>query len=778
MPPDKTTAGENAPKPAHPERPRAKRFASVSPLLVPVDKEYDYAVPAALADGVRPGAMVIVPFRNRKIFGIVTRLAEAPRVPFPKEVEGLVGDFRSLPPDLVRLCHWISRVFLCPVNQVFESVFPFQKRLKRYGIDRSSFMQLKRKTMLYKNVSLTDRAIEEKSANGFAALRRAKSKRKALETLFESGGALSMEQLLKKAGVSAATAGALERDGWVAVDYLPKSIYPAGVSRVVETPPPLFPDQKKAFDVVVPDITESRHQVYLLHGVTGSGKTEIYMHLAAAAIAAGKRVLILVPEIAMGTQIISRFLRRFSKRIAVWHSALSLTERLYEWECIASGSVSILVGARSAVLAPLENIGLIIVDEEQESAYKQESAPRYHGRYAAVHRARLLNCPVVLGSATPSIETFHMTRTGRAQCLHLPERIGESPMPEISIVDMRNLPGKRTTSVFSPRMLRELMRTLEEKHQSLVFLNHRGYAWYVQCFRCGASTRCGACAVPMKYHKAENALKCHYCGAAAAVPERCPACNSRAVSPVGFGTEKVFRQLSRFFSDARIERMDRDTTSRKGEYSRIIGECERGEIDVLVGTQMIAKGFDFPGVTFVGVVSADSIINMPDFRSSERTFHLLTQVAGRAGRGRAPGRAVIQTYAPLHPPIVAARDHDYNAFYDYEIEVRRKSRFPPFSMLVNFIIASEDQAEARDTAVRFAALLSRIVEQTETTHFLDALGPAEAPIFKLHNRYRWFLCLRSSSLKTLLDVARRGLDSLTPKERRLIHPDVFPENMM
>lgn len=755
-----------------------KVYVSVSPLMVPVDKEYDYEVPPEYAGRVRPGTMLIVPFRNRKIFGLALRLSREASVAHPKPIAGLVTDFRTVPKDLMRLAHWISRVYLCPFPKVLETVFPFQKRLKRQGIDRESYVQLKRKTMLFKNVSLTDKALVERNREGYAALKRARAQQRALETLYASGGSLPMSEFKQKANVSAATVNTLEKNGWIAIDYLPKSIFPAGVSQPLEAPHCLLAGQQTAFDTILPSVKKGEHKIFLIHGVTGSGKTEVYMHLAEKTISLGKRVLILVPEIAMGTQIIARFLRRFSGRLAIWHSALSFTERFFEWEKIASGDVSILVGARSAVFAPLEDIGLVIVDEEQEPAYKQESAPRYHGRQAAIRRARHLSCPAVLGTATPSVETFHLTQKGKAVLIDLPERITDAEMPDITLVDMRKQPRKLSTSTFSPLLLHELKENVEARRQSLVFLNRRGYSQYVQCMRCGHTVRCEECSVAMRYHKGEGVLKCHYCGESKQPLESCPECGSRAVRKMGIGTEKVANQLIRFFKEAAVERMDRDTTSRKGEYSRIIQAVEKGEVDILVGTQMIAKGLDFPGVTLVGVVSADSVMNMPDFRASERTFQLLTQVSGRAGRASAPGRVVVQTYNPKHPAIVAAQKHDYHSFYEYEIEQREKAKYPPFVFLVNFTVASGDQVEAKDVALEFADVLRRAIRGVGTSRFIDLLGPSEAPLFKLYNKYRWFVALRTTSLKLMLDIAEKSLRAVPGKKRRLIHPDVFPENMM
>lgn len=754
-----------------------RRIARVSPLQVPLEKYFDYSVPEELAEQVHRGRLVVAPFGKRRIFGIVVDLPESTEVENLKPIAGVVDDFKTVPADLMRLCQWMSQMYLCPLHSVMDAAFPFQKRLRATGIDESSFVKLKRKIIFFKSVSMLEEA-DRMAPEDFAALKNTPARQRVLRALASRGGAMPVRDLLVEAKTTMETVHSLERAGLVAIDYLPRNLAPAGRQDVTEKQHTLTEEQGRAHEAVCAAMREGKHRVFMLHGVTGSGKTEVYMQAATCCIGEGRKVLILVPEIALGTQIINRFLKRFGAKMAIWHSALSFTERLYEWQRIASGSVDIVVGARSAVFAPLENIGLIIVDEEQEAAYKQESQPRYHAREAAVRRAYYLNCPVVLGSATPSVETFYLVSRGKFERLELTERIGESTLPEIRLVDMRNEMRKRTTSTFSPLLLYELKAALERGEQSLVFLNHRGYNQFAQCYRCGRSFLCPNCSVAMKYHKAGEKLKCHFCSHEQNQPESCPDCGSRAIRYYGLGTEKVFAQLQRYFPDARIERMDRDTTQKPKEYQRIIGACERGEVDILVGTQMIAKGLDFPGVTVVGVVSADSVVNLPEFRASERTFQLLTQVAGRAGRRGAPGKVIVQTFNPEHPAIVAAAAHDYASFYDVEIALRRSGRFPPFTYLVNFIVSDEDPRVVRDVSLKLIEVMKERIEAKASERRMEALGPSEAPFLKLHGKFRWFAALRGTKLADVLDVAREAMEAMGGEERRRIAVDVNPMDLM
>ncbi len=755
-------------------------YVSVTPLLVPVNKAFDYAVPEKLRGGVTLGSMVVVPFGKRKIFGIVVRVADSTKIAASaiKPVEDIVDDFKRVPQDLMRLCLWISRMYLCPLNTVLETVFPFHRRMSRYGIDKRAFHRLREKTVLEKNVALSERALAEALEDDFAKYRKAPVQRRLLSTLAREGGHLTARRANRLAGSSMQTVKALEKKGLLHVDYLPRAMSPAGEAGIAEKHHILIPEQQAAFDRIARAMEDRRHEIYLLHGITGSGKTEVYMHAVRRCIELGRRVIILVPEIALATQIISRFLRRFLGRVAVWHSKLSMTERLYEWMRISTGEIDIVIGARSAIFAPMENIGMIVVDEEHEPAYKQESAPRYHARETAVRRGKLLGCPVVLGSATPSLESMYHAREKKYKYMFLTSRIGASELPEITIIDMRKQKTKRTTSTFSPPMVEAIRANIEKGEQTMVFLNHRGYSQYLQCFTCGNTITCNDCSVSMKYHKAANILLCHMCGYRAEVPERCPECNSRALRRYGIGTERIYNQLRRAFKEARIERMDRDTTSRKGEYQRIIEACESGEVDILVGTQMIAKGLDFAGVTLVCVISADGMINMPDFRSSERTYQLLTQVAGRAGRRSEPGRVLVQTLMPSHIAVRSACNHDPDTFYESELAMRKEALYPPFTFIINFLSMSEDEQKAFAAASLLSDKLQAAIKKNNSDKYFGILGPAPAYFFKLSGRYRYMLFLRGTSIREMHSVTNAAIADMPAETQKLITVDVHPQNML
>ncbi len=755
-------------------------YVSVSPLLVPVSKLFDYIVPENLRHGITPGALVVVPFHGRKLFALVARMSSRTNVPAEsiKEVLEIVDDFKGIPFDLLSLCAWISKMYLCPLSTVLDTVFPFHRRMKKYGIDSTAFTSLKKKTILEKNVTLLDEALERAVANDFAEFSRAPSQRKVLRLLASEGGNLTARRIMDETGVTMEVIKALAQKGLVAVDYLARTNIRVDGIREIEKQHVLTPGQDKAFRQIQAAMDACRNEVFLLRGITGSGKTEVYMHAVSDCIAKGKRVIIIVPEIALATQIIARFGRRFLGRVAVWHSCLSTTERLYEWTRITSGAIDIIIGARSAIFAPAENIGLIIVDEEHESALKQESAPRYSGRDAAIQRAKLLSCPIVLGSATPSVESYDMVRRKKYTSLELTERVGDSELPIITVVDMRKLQTSRNTSIFSPIMVEAIRSNIQKGEQTMVFLNHRGYSQFVQCFRCGHSLRCPQCAITMKFHKAANMLKCHLCDHSEEFVQQCPACGSSALTLHGIGTERVYNQLARAFRDARIERMDRDTVSRKGEYQRIIEACEDGLVDILVGTQMIAKGLDFPGITLVCVISADSILNIPDFRSAERTYQILTQVAGRAGRRSEPGRVIIQTFMPEEMPIHAACTHNHTAFYEHELASREPLLYPPYTTMINFIIADENEKLAWDIARQLGDRIAANIASASQDHFYSLSGPAEATYARLNNKFRYFVLLRGTHLQSLLDISRESVYSFPDAAQRIITIDVNPFSIL
>jgi primosomal protein N' (replication factor Y) len=535
-------------------------------------------------------------------------------------------------------------------------------------------------------------------------------------------------------------------------------------------------DQMKALSEIRGWIESRAFTVGLLHGVTGSGKTEVYLGAVEAALAQGRTALVLVPEIAL-TLWMGRVCRaRFGAIVAVLHSGLPDVERVREWWRVRSGEARVVVGTRSAVFAPLENLGVVIVDEEQEPSYKQEETPRYHGRDVAVVRAKMESAVALLGSATPSMETFHHARKGRYRLLQLGSRVENRPMAAVEVVDLRDdFRLTHSAEPLSGALQAAIARRLEEGTQSLLLVNRRGYSWYALCRSCGASLECAHCSIALTYHKARGRLECHYCGYSRAVPKTCPKCESKHLYFVGAGAEQLEERLKTLFPDARIGRLDRDTARQPRVWQQLLGAFAGGKIDILVGTQMVAKGHDFHRVTLVGVVSADTQLGLPDFRAAERTFELLTQVAGRAGRGELPGQVLVETYHPEHYAIALAARQDYLAFYEKELHYRRMMHYPPFAALASILV--------RDARLENAVKWSREIERFfagAATSGVRVLGPAPAPLARLRKEFRFQFLLKSPKRTELGRLLRAALDHCTRKEipQKAVMVDVDPLSLM
>ncbi len=592
-------------------------------------------------------------------------------------------------------------------------------------------------------------------------------------------------------------------------------------SASAESPYELSVEQAAAVAAATPAVRERRFEAFLLWGVTASGKTEVYLRLAAEALAAERRVLVLVPEIALADQVVRAFRARFGALVGIAHSAQNVGERWASWMAALSGDSRIMIGPRSVVFAPLPDPGLIVVDEEHDAAYKNEEGIRYNARDLAVALGRFANCPVVLGSATPSAESYVNTRRGRYRILRLAHRVGDRALAEVEVIDLREhrrveksqaeqlrveardsaaraarsrngkgAPARTTDAAadvgvpappdavpLSPPLIDALRANLASRGQSVVFLNRRGYHNFLQCQLCGNVIACTNCSVSMTFHLRDRSLRCHYCGDSAPAPDKCLECDGFGLTGQGFGTERLVQTIAEMLPDARIERMDSDTSGRRGARATILANLARGEIDILVGTQMITKGFDFPGVTLVGVVMADLALNMPDFRSAERTFQLLTQVAGRAGRGDRPGRVLIQTYAPFHYSIRAARDQDYARFIRRELELRRELMYPPFARMALVRIEGTDSARVCAIATRVAAALGRLAKPAS----MRILGPAPAPIERIKRRYRWQVVLKAQELNEMraaLSAMRVETAGVAAAANVHVIIDVDPINML
>lgn len=599
---------------------------------------------------------------------------------------------------------------------------------------------------------------------------RAHRQREAYEVLEAAGGSDELSRLTGDGGFSRSVITGMEdKEVAVVVDREVERDPFADITISDAEPPPLTPRQTTSVERLESALDDGDRKPFLLHGVTGSGKTRVYIELLDRVLARGQGAIVLVPEISLTPQTVTRFRGRFGDRVAVLHSALSDGERYDAWRQLRRGERVIAVGARSALFAPVRNLGAIVVDEEHDSSYKQSESPRYHARDLAVVRAAEEGAVCVLGSATPSLETWSNATSGKYERLSLPTRVADRPMPPVELVDLKKVwkegGGEGTRSeagpIFSPRLVDAVRTRLEREEQTILLLNRRGYSSFVQCRDCGDVKRCVDCSISLTYHKVRRRIVCHHCRHEEAVPERCERCESEDLGYRGLGTEQVERVVADTFPAARIARMDVDTTSGKWAHHEILGRVERGEIDILLGTQMIAKGLDFPLVTLVGVVNADVGIHLPDFRASERTFQLLSQVAGRAGRGERGGEVLIQTAMPDHYALTSARTHDYVGFADRELKEREVPPYPPNARLANVVISSPDPDLAADTATSAVSGIDRWIGMHPRAGVVR-IGPAPAPIERLHGRWRWHFLLRSESVRGLGALCRAFMKGYEP----------------
>ena len=582
-----------------------------------------------------------------------------------------------------------------------------------------------------------------------------------LQILLDAGVPVGTTDLTKRVGTSISLLRTLERRGFIHITRTQATRNPLSSEPVTATQPlHLNPAQSMAFTEIRAAIDPSswgaaeQAPIFLLHGVTGSGKTEVYMQAMAEILAHGKSVIVLVPEISLTPQTASRFVGRFGNRVALLHSRLSDGERYDQWHRIQKGEADIVLGPRSAIFAPVKELGMLIIDEEHSDSYKSDTAPRYHAREVAQKRSELANCPVLLGSATPSLESFYGAKNGSYRLLDLPDRVLDRKMPDVHIVDMRAEFKKGNRTIFSDVLRSSIEERLVRREQIILFLNRRGHSTYVFCRTCGYVERCDNCSISLTYHRETKLLTCHHCGSKRPTHSACPQCSSPAIRFFGAGTEAVEQEVHKAFPKANAKRFDADSTSRKNAHQQILEAFEQQKIDILIGTQMVSKGLDFPNVTLVGVIAADTALNLPDFRASEQTFSLLTQVAGRSGRAELEGKVVIQTYMPEHYCISAAQKHDYLDFYRQEVEARGALRYPPFSHVATLLLRGKDEKEVRETAHAVRDQLehwqtdqkhaSEVSDREETT--VDILGPAPAPLSKIEGKVRWHFLLRSAAV--------------------------------
>lgn len=721
------------------------------------DMVLDYAIPDGM-EGVTRGSRVEVPLRARNTTGTVLALVqpEASWAARLRPLQRMVSDAPVVSPALMDLAEWASRYYAVPVEQMIRCIVPEPVRQERHD-------EKTRKVVILQNWPDDDtlNKINRRAPRQAAILRYLHSSGTGREALAELGGTPAL-----------APCRALEKNGYVRIEEEAVHRDPAGSEQFAPTTAlQLNAEQAEALRHINAAFDAASTRPILLQGVTGSGKTEVYLQAAQRAMDQGKGVLILVPEISLTPQTMARFKGRFAHApgsVAILHSAMSDGERFDEWHAIHRGKARIAIGPRSAVFAPVQNLGLIIVDEEHDSSYKQENSPRYHGRDLAVLRARLEGATIVLGSATPSLESLHNVQLEKYTMLRMDKRADGQRLPLTRVLDMRSEPkDKRNLGILSERLRMAIDERLTKGEQVILLLNRRGFARALQCPECGYTANCEHCALPMTYHATENRLVCHICGYRQMVPPRCPECHTTNISLEGYGTQKVEAVLRRCFPQARLQRVDADVTTRKNALRDILADFRAHRTDILLGTQMISKGLDFPGVTLVGVLNADLGLNIPDPRAAERTFQLLTQVAGRAGRGDIDGEVIIQTYNPQAAAIQFARRHDTDGFAETELELRRQMNFPPFCHMAVLTTRSEQEELA---ALAMETLHKRLLAALPAQVQLS--DPLPAPLAKAYGQFRYQCTLKAPGARLLADVCSREIAAMNCGEGVAISLDI------
>ncbi len=771
------------------------------------DRPYDYLVPEEFVSEVQVGSRVQVPFGHRKLIGYVVRIKEQAETGKLKPISEVMDIHPPLTPELVKLGFMMADEYLCHTITALQSMVPsvlkgkYQKIVRYLGEQKETAASLK--DLVYEpflaylkkakectweealKFGMTASMLRQLAESGQIGLEervgdrvtrqkvtfvrpmhadelkeaidllsgRAKRQKEVLQFFLSNPHEISMPCLLARLQVSRSTVQSLVDKKILAVEEREELRDPYRDRNFQKTEPlSLTTEQKKAIAPIIDSVRKRQADAFLLQGVTGSGKTEIYLQSIAEVLKQGQEAIVLVPEISLTPQMVHRFKGRFGEQVAVLHSGLSRGERYDEWRKIHRREVKVAIGARSAIFAPFRRIGLIIIDEEHESSYKQEENPKYHARQIAWWRAQEHQATLVLGSATPSLETYKHAQKGFYRRVELKERVHGRPFPEVNVVDMRNelLAGNR--SMFSQSLRDELTRCVSRGEQAVLFLNRRGFSTFVMCRECGETLTCPHCDISLTFHQTNRTVRCHYCGYTERVPEICPSCGSKHIRHFGVGTQRVEQELTRQFPGIRVIRMDVDTTGRKGAHERLLKSFGAGKADVLLGTQMIAKGLDFPKVTLVGVIAADTMLHLPDFRSAERTFQLLTQVSGRAGRHEKPGKVVIQTYNADHYSISMAASRQTLSFYQQEARLRKLHDYPPYSGLFSVLVSHPDRVKVMRAGQEFARQIEKKLPPD-----CQMLGPVPAPVPRIKDRYRLQILIKYSLDSKLIQQVKDDL---------------------
>ncbi|MDH5161139.1 primosomal protein N' [Heyndrickxia oleronia] len=786
------------------------------------DKLFDYLVPEQWEEFIQPGMRVSVPFGPRLIQGFIIELKEHTDVMKLKSIHEPLDIYPVLNEELLNLGKWLSEQVLCLKIFAYQAMLPaamkakYEKVFKRIDDRTNPFLdEIFGNKMELKWDAASERKLlpllQQEIKNGTVEIKylvknkankktirvikclltneellqtieglsqNALKQKKVLEYFLQNGnGYISVKQVQEVTGVASTTIRSLINKGYFQEENKEEYRDPYE-HRIFEKTKPfqLTEEQSMAMEPIMRSIEGNYQETFLLNGVTGSGKTEVYLQSIQSVLDKGKEAIVLVPEISLTPQMVERFKGRFGNDVAVLHSGLSIGEKYDEWRKIERKEARVVVGARSAIFAPFENLGIIIIDEEHENSYKQEENPRYHARDIAIYRGKLHQCPVILGSATPSLESFARSQKGVYTLLSMKKRMNNQALPSVSIVDMREELREGNRSMFSRELFEKLQDRLSKKEQTVLFLNRRGHSSFVMCRDCGYVLQCPHCEISLTYHRFTSQMKCHYCGYEASVPSVCPECDSEHIRYFGTGTQKVEEEIAKLLPEATVIRMDVDTTSRKGAHERLLQQFQEGKADILLGTQMIAKGLDFPNITLVGVLSADTMLHLPDFRASEKTFQLLTQVSGRAGRHHLAGEVVIQTYTPEHYSVELAGKQDYDHFYKKEMMMRKLGSYPPFYYLALITVSHED-------LMKVVSITEKISNYLHSKLSKEAiiLGPATSPIPKINNRYRYQCLIKykrepnlTQQLRNLLEHYQQQITS----EGLTINIDVNPYMMM
>jgi primosomal protein N' (replication factor Y) len=755
-----------------------------------INRPFDYLVPLLLKEKIQQGSRVVVPFGPRKVQGYVLQLKEeqptTETAPHElKEIEHILDEFPPLTQELIELGKWMSLEYVCFLITALQALLPAVLKSKTKKIvyeGKDGELETKYQVndkVTTKNIAMvspvgTTAELADEKANLSA---RANKQRVIIDYFLNEPKPISLVNLLERCATTRSTVKQLEQGGILKVEQQEVGRDPYQDREFEQTQPlPLTPEQQEAFGEIVSFVETKEYKTFLLHGVTGSGKTEVYLQTISYAINKGREAIVLVPEISLTPQMVERFKGRFGEQVAVIHSRLSAGERYDEWKKIRQGKVKVAIGARSALFSPFQNLGIIIVDEEHESSYKQEENPKYHARDVAIFRGQYHQAPVILGSATPTLESYARAQKGVYQLISLEERVQGRPLPKVEIIDMRTELHEGNRSMFSRALYEKITTCLERKEQMVLFLNRRGFSTFVMCRDCGFVQQCPHCDISLTYHKVTQSHRCHYCGYSEKQVQQCPECESEHIRFFGTGTQKVEEELHKHFPGIRVVRMDVDTTQKKGSHERLLKSFREHKADVLLGTQMIAKGLDFEKVTLVGVIAADSLLHLPDFRSAEKTFQLLTQVSGRAGRHQLLGEVVVQTYTPEHYSIQAAAEHDYLGFYQQEMNHRHQRGYPPYYFITLITFTHEDLPFLVKTCEQSVNWLKQQVSANSIV-----LGPVASPIPKIKDRYRYQCLIKyrdEPNLGTILSQLLEKNKENINKHHLLVQIDKNPQMLM